>query len=176
MERHAAPRLTRTPRLRLEPIGPEHHAGLLRLLSDARVGATLGGTRDAADVDAWIARDRERWERDGFGLWAALDPATGELLARGGLARTHVGGRDEVEVAWAVVPERWGEGLATELGVAALALAGDLRIPSVVAFTLPHNAASRRVMAKLRFVHERDVLHAGEPHVLYRRELAPARG
>ena len=39
---------------------------------------------------------------------------------------------------------------------------------SVVAFTLPDNTASRRVMEKLGMTYERDIVHADLPHVLYR--------
>jgi RimJ/RimL family protein N-acetyltransferase len=39
----------------------------------------------------------------------------------------------------------------------------------VIALTLPHNAASRRVMEKAAFAYEADVLHAGLAHVRYRR-------
>jgi ribosomal-protein-alanine N-acetyltransferase len=38
----------------------------------------------------------------------------------------------------------------------------------VVAFTLPTNWASRRVMEKVGFTFERDIVHAGLRHVLYR--------
>ncbi len=34
--------------------------------------------------------------------------------------------------------------------------------------TLPTNRASRRVMEKAGFGYERDTVHAGLPHVLYR--------
>ena len=44
----------------------------------------------------------------------------------------------------------------------------------IVAFTRPDNVASRRVMEKADFVYERDVLHVGLPHVLYRRRLTEA--
>jgi RimJ/RimL family protein N-acetyltransferase len=40
-----------------------------------------------------------------------------------------------------------------------------------VSFTLPHNAASRRVMEKAGLTYERDITHAGLPHVLYRLKL-----
>ena len=64
---------------------------------------------------------------------------------------------------------RWNEGLATELGAASLAVAfGPLGLADVVSFTLPDNRASRRVMEKLGFAFERDTIHAGLPHVLYR--------
>jgi RimJ/RimL family protein N-acetyltransferase len=76
---------------------------------------------------------------------------------------------NEVEAGWAIVPERWGQGLATELARTAIeAASGPLRLREVVAFALPDNLASRRVMEKTGFVFERDIIHAGFPHVLYR--------
>ena len=159
-----------TARMRAEPIGPQHRDGLIALLGDERVGATLGGVAGPAVVDGQIARMAPLWERDGFGLYAFLDRATGALVARGGPQRCNVAGRDEVEIGWAVVPERWNQGLATELGAASVAVAfGPLGLADVVAFTLPDNHASRRVMEKLGFAFERDTIHAGLPHVLYRR-------
>jgi [ribosomal protein S5]-alanine N-acetyltransferase len=159
-----------TPRLCGEPIGPQHHAGLLAILSAPRVGATLGGVATAADVDAHIARTAAHWEEHGFGWFAFTDRETGALVARGGPNTAHVGGRDEVEIGWTVAPGRWGQGIATELGAASIELAfGPLGLVDVVSFTLPDNHASRRVMEKLGFEFERDVLYAGLPHVLYRR-------
>ena len=73
-----------TPRMRAERLGPQHHAGLLAVLSDPRVGATLGGVLDAAAVDAHIAGMDEHWREHGFGWFAFLDCETGALVARGG--------------------------------------------------------------------------------------------
>ena len=44
----------------------------------------------------------------------------------------------------------------------------ELGLPDLVSFTLHDNHASRRVMERLGFSYERDVEHAGLPHVLYR--------
>jgi RimJ/RimL family protein N-acetyltransferase len=163
-----------TERLLGEPITDAHAAALEALLGDPRVGATLGGTLDAAGVRGVIAFEREHWDANGFGYWAWRERAGGAVVARGGLHRTRVGGRDEVEVGWVVAPGHWGEGLATELGGAAIGVAfGSLGLPDLVAYTLPDNRASRRVMDKLGFEFERDVVHADAPHVLYR--LAPGR-
>ena len=112
-----------TPRMRAEPIGARHRDGLIALLGDPRVGATLGGVAGPAAVDAQIAGMTAHWEREGFGWYAFLDRETGALVARGGPHRCHVAGNDETEIGWAVVPERWNEGLATELGAASLDLA-----------------------------------------------------
>ena len=74
------------------------------------------------------------------------------------------------------MPGRWGEGFATELGAASLEHGfGTLGLERIVAFTIPGNAASRRVMAKLGFAYERDVVHAGLPHILHARGPEPAR-
>jgi ribosomal-protein-alanine N-acetyltransferase len=159
-----------TARLRGEPIGPAHREGLIALLGDPRVGATLGGTATPDDVDRQIAGMAAHWAAHGYGWYAFIDRETGELVARGGPHATHVAGRDEVEIGWTVVSERWNQGLATELGAASLELAfGPLGLVDVVSFTLPDNHASRRVMEKLGFAFERDTIYAGLPHVLYRR-------
>jgi ribosomal-protein-alanine N-acetyltransferase len=159
-----------TRRMRGEPIAQEHRDGLIAMLGDPRVGATLGGIATAADVDRQIASMTAHWEQHGFGWYAFTDRETGELVARGGPHNAHVAGRDEVEIGWTVVPERWGQGLATELGAASLEVAfGPLGLVDVVSFTLPDNHASRRVMEKLGFAFERDTVYAGFPHVLYRR-------
>lgn len=44
-----------------------------------------------------------------------------------------------------------------------------LALSDVVAFTLPTNHGSRRVMEKLGFSYEREIIYTGLPHVLYRR-------
>jgi ribosomal-protein-alanine N-acetyltransferase len=159
-----------TARLHGEPIGSEHRDGLIAMLGDPRVGATLGGVASAGEVDAMIARAAAHWAEHGFGWYAFTDRETGALVARGGPKTAHVAGRDEVEIGWTVAPERWGQGLATELGAASLDVAfGPLGFVDVVSFTLPHNRASRRVMEKLGFAFERETIYAGLPHVLYRR-------
>ncbi len=162
--------------MRGEPVGPQHRDALIRLLGDERVGATLGGVATPDDVDAHIARMTRHWDERGFGWWAFSDRATGALVARGGPLATRVEGRDAVEIGWTVDPERWGQGLATELGAASIAHAfGPLGLTEVVSFTLVENRASRRVMEKLGFAYAGEIEHAGLPHVLYRLSAASAR-
>jgi RimJ/RimL family protein N-acetyltransferase len=130
----------------------------------------LGGPRTPAQVRSILVRDMDHWKRHGFGPWVVRDRATGALVGRVGLVRATVARRDEVEVAWLIAPDRWGQGLATEMATAALdAGLGPLGLESVVAFTLADNVASRRVMERIGMSYERDIEHAGLPHVLYRR-------
>jgi ribosomal-protein-alanine N-acetyltransferase len=171
--RATAPADLDTPRMRGEPLGPEHEAEMDELTLDTRVYRTLwpwSYPPTRADVRSSLADKRDHWERYGFGLWLLRDRATGELVGRGGLQYTDAIGGYAVEAAWAIVPERWGQGLATELARASVRVAFDsLRLDEIIAITLPDNATSRRVMEKAGFVFERDIVHVGLAHVLYRR-------
>jgi RimJ/RimL family protein N-acetyltransferase len=160
-----------TERLVLEPLGPEHVEGLARILADPRVGATLGGVQDEAWVRAHVESVQEAWARDGFNWWAALDRDTGEVVGRGGLSRKPIDGEVQVEAGWTIAPERWGRGLATEVGAAAIDAARGHGIAELVSITLPHNVASRRVMEKLGFAYDRHIVYASRPHVLYARAV-----
>jgi RimJ/RimL family protein N-acetyltransferase len=162
--------LLRTDRLDGVPLGPEHLDALAPVMADPRVGATMGGVQTRAQVAALLAANAAHQAAHGFGYWAWSERVTGALVARGGLHHVIVGGRAEVEVGWTVVPERWGEGFATELGAAALERGfGALGLQRIVVYTLPENARSRRVVDKLGFAYERDVVHAGLAHVLFAR-------
>ena len=122
------------------------------------------------DVLDGLAYKVEHWERHGFGMWLARERETGEMVGRGGLQYTYTAGLNDVEAGWAIVPERWGQGLGTELACACVEVAFEhLDLLEIVAFTLPSNVPSRRVMEKAGFEYERDIVHAGLPHVLYRR-------
>ena len=163
-----------TARMRAEPIGPQHREGLVALLGDPRVGATLGGVRTPAEIDDHIAGMAAFHAAHGYGWYAWLERGSGVLVARGGLQPATVDGAEEIEVGWAVLPERWGQGLATELGAACIELAfGPLGLADVVSFTLPDNIASRRVMEKLGMTYEKttDYKIYG-PHVVYRLRAA----
>ncbi len=161
-----------TERMILERLRSEHAAEQLQLLLDPRVSATLWPRSQApteADVLDGLAAKVDHWNRHGFGMWLARDRESGEMVGRGGLQYTYTAGLNDVEAGWAIVPERWGQGLATELAHACVEAAFDqLDLLEIVAFTLPDNVASRRVMEKSGFVYERGIVHAGLPHVLYR--------
>ncbi|MBV9804559.1 MAG: GNAT family N-acetyltransferase [Solirubrobacterales bacterium] len=165
-----------TERLILERLQPEHAAEQRRLLSDPRVSRTLWPHTPQpteADLLAGLAAKVEHWNRHGFGMWLLRDRDTREMVGRGGLQYTYTAGLNDVEAGWAIVPERWGQGLATELAHACVEVGFEqLDLLEIVAFTLPDNLASRRVMEKSGFIYDREIVHVGLPHVLYRRRAA----
>jgi RimJ/RimL family protein N-acetyltransferase len=165
--------LLETDRMVFERLRLEHAADQLRLLLDPRVAATLwlrAQPPTEREVLDGLAAKVDHWERHGFGMWQLRDRETGEMVGRGGLQYTYTAGLHDVEAGWAIVPERWGQGLATELAQACVEVGFDqLDLLQIVAFTLPTNIASRRVMEKAGFTYDRDIVHVGLRHVLYRR-------
>jgi RimJ/RimL family protein N-acetyltransferase len=142
---------------------------LRELHQNAAVMRTLGGLRDEAATRSLLERLLADWRGDGFGLWWLWDRATAATAGHGGLRRTRVEGVDEVEVSYALLPQFWGNGYATEIAQRSAALAQhELHLPGIVGFTLPGNIASQRVLQKTGLTYEKDILHAGFPHVLYR--------
>lgn len=162
-----------TERLQCERLRPEHAAELAALLQDPRVARTTWPRPDPptlAEVEEGVRLQEVHWERYGFGLWLLRDRDTRAMVGRGGLEHTHVEGERAVEIAWAIVPERWGQGLATELALASVAIGFDqLAVDELIVLTLVDNHASRRVADKAGFRYKRDVIHAGLPHALYTR-------
>jgi RimJ/RimL family protein N-acetyltransferase len=158
--------------LAYERVSLEHGDALTQLMRDPRVMRTLwpwstvpSEEQIRSSLDGKVAH----WMHHGFGMWALFDRSSHQFVGRGGLQYTDVLGARSVEAGWAIVPERWGEGLATELALTCVDVGfSDLGLRDLIAFTLPDNIASRRVMEKAGFVYEREITHAGLPHVLYR--------
>jgi ribosomal-protein-alanine N-acetyltransferase len=140
-----------------------------RMFTDPRVDeAAWPEHLRTADLAQQILDARIRhWERWGFGPWTAL--LDGAPIGSVGLQHADVGGRPEVELAWFLDADAWGHGYATELAGEAVRVAfAVLELDALVAQTTEANRASRNVMERLGLRYERDVVHAGLPHVLYR--------
>lgn len=119
----------------------------------------------------------EHWRAHGFGLWIVEDPADSLFAGYAGLR--HTGGRPlpGVELLYALRPECWGHGWITAAAGALIAReCPRIGRRELVAYTLPGNSGSRRVMEKLGFQFSGEIVHAGRPHVLYRLTVdGPAR-
>ena len=123
--------------------------------------------RTADQARATLDESLRHWERWGFGPWTIL--ADGEPVGRAGVAHTTIDGRPEVELLWFVDADHWNRGYATELAREAVRVAFEvLELDDVVSFTTPANKPSQAVMRKLGFEHEKDIQHAGLPHVFFR--------
>jgi len=158
-----------TARLSAERLTEAHHADIHRMHTDPVQMELLGGVRDEIQTREYLDRNLAHWAQHGFGVWIVRDIATGEVAGRALVRHLPLDGVDEVEIGYSLHPAYWGRGLGTEIAAACVRYGFDeVRLPSLVALTLPHNARSRHVLEKVGMVYERDVMHADVLHVLYR--------
>lgn len=138
-----------TERLRLRGFTPEDKPVYAAMRADPDVVRYLVGGEAlipfAEEIaDSRIAAFRKGWA-NGFGVWAVEERETGRFLGQCGLARLERS--SEVEVLYAFARPAWGKGYAREAARAALAFAfGTAGLPRVVAFVVPQNEASSRVL------------------------------
>jgi ribosomal-protein-alanine N-acetyltransferase len=152
-----------------ERLTPEDRHHLRRIDRDPEVTAFMGGPRTSSATDTYLERNLEHWVEYGFGIWMLRQPDSGALVGRAGLRHILLGQTDEVELAYALLPQWWGRGLATTAARACVTIGREwVGLPSVVALVAPGNVGSRRVLEKSALAHERDVSHLGRPHLLYR--------
>ncbi|MCW5747116.1 MAG: GNAT family N-acetyltransferase [Alphaproteobacteria bacterium] len=102
------------------------------------------------------------WASDGHGPWGLFlgtGDGEGALIGHGGLrVIPEFGG--QTELLYALHPDAWGKGYATELGRAALKFAFVQRgLASVFAITKPDNHASQAVMKRLGMSYRRRVTY-----------------
>jgi RimJ/RimL family protein N-acetyltransferase len=159
-----------TARMVAERLTAAHWLDLRRMDENEPFMALLGGVRDEAGTAVYLEHNLKHWADHGFGIWMLRDAASSAVIGRAILRHLDVEGVDEVEVGYGFVPEYWGRGLATEIALACVGIGHDhFGLASIVAITTPANLASQRVMLKAGLAYERDIVHAGVPHRLYRR-------
>jgi ribosomal-protein-alanine N-acetyltransferase len=153
----------------LTRIGPDDLQDLRSLHREARVAGGLGGARADGEIVAQLGHLAGEWDQHGFGWWVLREPASGRFIGRGGLRPVTLEGAAEVELGYALLPEYWNQGLATELARVSVAQGFvRLQLNEVVGCALPGNHGARRVLEKTGLNFERSVTHAGAQHVLYR--------
>jgi RimJ/RimL family protein N-acetyltransferase len=159
------PEQLETQRLIGSPIARDHFEAVLAMYNEPRVAKWLGGPRSQTD---WLEDKLAHWKEHGYGEWVFRERDAEALVGRAGLRWVTIDERAEVEVGYMVDPDRWRRGFASEMTAAVLEAGFALGLLSIVAFTLPENVASRRVMEKCGLSFEKEIEWAERPHVLYR--------
>jgi RimJ/RimL family protein N-acetyltransferase len=109
------------------------------------------------------AKEELEWHMNGhpqfpeLGLWATLHKETGKFIGRCGLLPWTIDGQSEVEVAYTIARDFWGQGLATEAAQAIIEHGFEkLNIPRLICLIDLENEASKRVAEKLGMKFEKE--------------------
>ena len=140
---------------------------MARLLGDPVVMAHYPRTRSRDEALAWIRWNEANYARDGFGLWILHD-AEGHFVGDCGLTWQMVGGEEQLELGYHVVPDRQGQGLASEAATACRDLARARGIDYLIAITGPDNLPSQRVASHVGMTYDgRTMVKSGVPVVVF---------
>ena len=134
-------------------------------------------TLDRAASDAFVSLIEERFDQQGYGLWALENLDTGDFIGYTGLNPLPPGvpGAGGMEVGWRLAKRAWHHGYATEAAIAALGVAFDeVGLAEIWSTTAVLNEPSQAVMRRIglteyaRFDHPRIAVgHRLRPHVMF---------
>ena len=169
-----------TERLILRRWGEADREPFAALNGDPRVMEFFPNLLCRQESDSMMDRIEAHFDAHGFGFWAAEVRRGSTFVGFVGLNIPTFPAPFTpcVEIGWRLATEYWGQGLATEGAKAAVRYGFEkLGLTELVAFTVPANFRSRRVMEKLGMTHDpaehfdHPRLPLGHPlrrHLLYR--------
>lgn len=168
----------RTERLLLRRWRDSDRAPFADLNADPEVMRYFPAPLDRAASDRSVDRFEQRFEEQGYGLWALEVLANGEFIGFTGLNPMPDGipGAGGQEVGWRLARHAWHQGYATEAARAALDVGLiELGLPVIWSMTAVLNRPSEAVMQRLGMLRDGTFDHPGvepghplRPHVLYR--------
>ena len=135
-----------TQRLLLREMTPADRPALCRILQDSEVMYAYNGPFSDEEVDEWLERQLARYRQYGYGLWAVVLKATGEMIGQCGLTLQHWNGREMLEAGYLFQRSHWHQGYATEAASACMDYAfGSLNSPIVCSIIRDNNLPSQQV-------------------------------
>lgn len=141
-----------TPRLILRTWKHDDVEGYFNINQDPKVIEFVRGNLSVEQINKFMDDQNVQQEKRNFAIWAAELKETGELLGFIGL--NHVPWQAHftpaVEVGWRLGSQYWGNGYAPEGAKAALEYGfRQCGLQEIIAFTVPANQRSIRVMEKI---------------------------
>lgn len=123
-------------------------------------------TRDEAE--AWVLAQQERYARDGFGFWLAIERETGVPIGQAGVLNSEVDGVSEPALAYMVHRPFWRRGFATEAAAACRDYVFEtLDRGRVITLIRPENLPSQGVARKIGMTPEGRTIYGGFEHLVY---------
>ena len=141
--------ILKTERLILRELTYDDYAALYAVLADSDIMQHYPYTFDEARVRRWIGRNRERYQQDGFGLWAVVLKETGEMIGDCGITMQNIHGTMLPEIGYHIRADRQRRGYASEAAAECIRYAFEnLGFPAVYSYMKYTNIPSQRTAMK----------------------------
>jgi ribosomal-protein-alanine N-acetyltransferase len=161
-----------TDRLILRHLLPSDLDSLFALYSDPEIRryspeGTLTSEETKEELDWFLDGHPAHPE---LGLWATVHKETNQFIGRCGLLPWTIEQRPEVEVAYLLAKEYWGQGLGTEAAQGILHYGFEqLNLSRLICMIYPENQASINVARKIGMTLEKEMEDDKGPYLLYSR-------
>jgi len=146
-----------TERLILREMDQNDYDALYAVLADSDIMEHYPYTFDETRVRNWIARNMERYSKDGFGLWAVVLKETGEMIGDCGITMQNIHGTMLPEVGYHIRADQQRKGYASEAAAGCIRWAfTNYDFPAVYSYMKYTNIPSQRTAMKngMKFVEE----------------------
>lgn len=138
--------LLQTDRLLLREMEEADLDALRRILQDPEVMYAYAHAFSEEEVQAWFQKQRGNYARYGYGLWAVVLSATGEMIGQCGLTPQPWENQQVTEIGYLLAKAFWHNGYATEAAIACKRYAFDvLKEKEVFSIIRDQNLPSQRV-------------------------------
>lgn len=149
-------------------------AFILRLLNEPSWLLYIGdrNVRTLREAQLYLQNGSIRsFERLGFGFGTVILKSSDEPIGICGLVKRDF--LDHPDLGFAFLPEFTGKGYAFEAATGVIQFAVEkLKLPQLLAFTIRENTASIKLLHKLGFAFQREILHDQEELLLYGLDLS----
>ena len=159
--------ILQTDRLTLRPLVLDDAEAYVAMRFHPEVAKWLPPAREAdplAAAQGTIGRFAAAWRDEGYSPWGVF--RDGRLIGHAGL--NYVPEFQATEVLWALHPDAWGKGYATEVAKAALDFGFEaIGLDLIFAITMANNTASQAVMKRIGLTYKKRVEYKGFKDVVW---------
>ena len=135
-----------TQRLMLREMTQADYPALAEILQDREAMFAYEHAFSDEETQTWLDRMRERYAKDGFGLWAVVCKETGEMIGQCGLTWQNYEGERVLEIGYLFQRKHWKKGYAIEAARACKHYAFEtLHVNEVFSIIRDNNAGSMNV-------------------------------
>ncbi len=139
-------RILETQRLLLREMTQADYPALAEILQDRVAMFAYEHAFSDEETQTWLDRMRERYAKDGFGLWAVVCKETGEMIGQCGLTWQNYEGERVLEIGYLFQRKHWKKGYAIEAARACKHYAFEtLHVNEVFSIIRDNNVASMNV-------------------------------
>lgn len=159
-----------TPKSRLSQLSHQDHLALHQLFSDPQVMqfSRRGPETSSSYTQSFLKYQLKAYQTEGYGLWRLNCLETHSFQGICGLITQWIDGVPEVELAYRLLPEWWGQGIGTTSATAVRDFAFEhLRLFRLISIIEPENIGSIRVAEKNGMIHEKTIMYHQKPAYVF---------